>query len=658
MVTLDIIRQDLHKKLEADQSINYVEVRADTLEEALADAAVQLNTRQSTLEYEVVERGSAGFMGLAKIPFIIRVYENAEPSEKKIKKDSGIIISEEEFEEEQAQIAKDGYFYVHYFDDNVVLKVALPEGAGKAVSSQDVISAIRREKIESLDEKKIAHCVKNGTNNEYEVVGFAAHDSSADAIFKIDVAADEMSAIINATPPSENGSEISSEKIKKTLKAQGVLDGYKTDLLMEFVDKPVYGKAVVVVRGNDAVDGHDAYIAYNFETDSSKLRIKETEDGSVNFKELNMIQNVVQGQPLAQKIPAEQGKNGLTLYGKYITAKNGKDVKLPLGRNVKLDSDGLTIVAETNGQVMLVGDKINVEPIMQVDGDVSVKTGNIKFLGTVLVKGNVEDGYDITASGNIEIAGTVGKSRIEAEGDVNVALGVNGRNEGYIRTGKSLYAKFLQNVQVDVGENIFVTDGIVNSEVVANKKVVLQGKRASIIGGHIFATEEVNTKNLGSGAGGTETIVEVGFDPKAKKRLDELIDRQSALVRELDELELNIQTLENQKKVKRSLTPDKEEYYEKLLNRKNEITDESTSISAEIQEIQERLRNLKVVGKVSVSGTVYAGVKIYVRDAKDDVRTEVKAVTFYYEDGLVRRGKYEALDESTVKKGPDGVAAN
>jgi uncharacterized protein (DUF342 family) len=658
MVTLDVIRQDLQKQFEADQSISYVEVRADTLEEALADAAVQLNARQSTLEYEVVERGSAGFMGLAKVPFVIRVYENAEPVAKKIKKDSDIIINEEEFEEEQKHIAKDGYFYVHYFDDNVALKVALPEGSGKAVTLHDVLQTIRHDGIESLDEKKIEQCVKNGTNNEYAVVGYAVHNSSADAVFTIDIAADEMSAIINATAPSKNGSEISPEKIKKTLRAQSVLDGYDTALLMEFVDKPVYGKATVVVRGKDAVDGNDAYIAYNFETDSSRLKMKETEDGSVNFKELNLIQNVVQGQPLAQKVPAEQGKNGLTLYGKYINAKNGKDVKLPLGKNVTLDTDGLTILAGTNGQVMLIGDKINVEPVMQVDGDVSVKTGNIKFLGTVVVKGNVEDGYDITASGNIEISGTVGKSRIEAEGDVYVALGVNGRDEGYIRTGKSLWAKFLQNVKVDVGENVLVTDGIVNSEVVANKRVVLQGKRASIIGGHIFATEEINTKNLGSSAGGTETIVEVGFDPKAKKRLDELIERQTALVKELDELELNFQTLENQKKVKRSLPPDKEEYYEKLLGRKGEITEESTSISAEIQEIQERLRDLKVVGKVSVSGTVYSGVKVYVRDAKDDVRTEVKAVTFYYEEGLVRRGKYEALDESTVKKVPDGFAAN
>ena len=40
MVTLDIIRKDMKKLLDVDESLNYVDVLADTLEEALADAAV------------------------------------------------------------------------------------------------------------------------------------------------------------------------------------------------------------------------------------------------------------------------------------------------------------------------------------------------------------------------------------------------------------------------------------------------------------------------------------------------------------------------------------------------------------------------------------------------------------------------------------------
>ena len=50
MVTLETIRTDLGKTLEEDKKLHYVEVRADTLEDALDDAALQLNCRVVHLE--------------------------------------------------------------------------------------------------------------------------------------------------------------------------------------------------------------------------------------------------------------------------------------------------------------------------------------------------------------------------------------------------------------------------------------------------------------------------------------------------------------------------------------------------------------------------------------------------------------------------------
>ena len=45
MVTLDGIRPFMKKKLTEDKNIHAIEVRADTLEECLADASVQLETK-------------------------------------------------------------------------------------------------------------------------------------------------------------------------------------------------------------------------------------------------------------------------------------------------------------------------------------------------------------------------------------------------------------------------------------------------------------------------------------------------------------------------------------------------------------------------------------------------------------------------------------
>ena len=118
MVTLEEIRAELQKKLQIDQVLRTVEVHADTLDEALADAAVQLQTRVAFLEYEIVERGSEGFMGIAKKPWVITAYESAEAAIAREKlKGKTTVEGGEEAAEEQIITDKDAQFFIHYFNN-------------------------------------------------------------------------------------------------------------------------------------------------------------------------------------------------------------------------------------------------------------------------------------------------------------------------------------------------------------------------------------------------------------------------------------------------------------------------------------------------------------------------------------------------------------
>ena len=654
MITLDTIRKDMAELLQKDKDIHFIEVRADSLDEALADAAVQFDTRIANLEYEVVERGFDGFMGIAKKPWCLKIYQNPELVKKVVVGKNGEVISSEEEEEVDRITSKDGSFYIHHFGNEIMLKVELPIGEGKPVTAEPVLEDLNRPDTKKFDENLVRSLVASGTNGEYQSIGEYNHEPSADAIFVVDITSDEMKATATINPPSLGGADITVEQIKSALTQQGVVAGISDEKIQALVDKPAYNEPVVVAEALLPVDGKDAYITYNFETDRSKIRAKQAANGQVDFKELNLIQNVVEGQPLAQKVLAQQGKAGKTLYGRYLEAKNGRDVPIPLGKNVTVDKDGRTVLASCNGQVLLINDKICVEPIMEVDG-VNIKTGNITFLGTVIVKGAVEDGFNVKASGNIEVSGTVGKCTLESDGDIIVSSGIIGRDEGKIVCGGSLWAKFIQNTSVQVEENVIVTDSIMNSEVSAQKKIILNGKRAQITGGNVFATECVIAKNIGSEGGGTETVISVGFDPRAKKRLEELLEMQNNNIKTLDDLELNIATLENMKKVRKSLPKEKEESLLNLNEQKNEIIAENAEYNDEIEKIQSRLRELKNIGKVYVSGTVYSGVKIFVRDEKDEIRADTKNLIFFYENGFVRRGKYEQPNLDDIK-GPEGYS--
>ena len=330
MVTLDKIRLDLAELQKIDQSVKSVEVHADTLDEALADAAVQLNTKVSNLEYEVKEKGFDGFFGIAKRPWFITVYQNAEAVAKSDKfkemQKSGFMDSEEELE----NLDRDGEFFLHHFGTEICLKVNLPVGEGKPVNLSDILNDIKRPDTVDFDEKLIKNFAENGTGGVYEMVGHYSRNPAADAIFVVDISKDELKATCTINPPALGGADVSHSQIETALKGQGVVAGISDEKIENLVDKPVYNVPVVVAEAVLPVDGRDAYIAYNFETDRSKMRAKEAANGQVNFKELNLIQNVVEGQPLAQKMLPERGKSGKTLFGRYLEAKNGKDINLPL----------------------------------------------------------------------------------------------------------------------------------------------------------------------------------------------------------------------------------------------------------------------------------------------------------------------------------------
>lgn len=656
MVGLDVIRKDMEAQLERDQALVSVEVNADTLDEALSDAAVQLDTRVANLEYEILERGSDGFLGLAKKPWKLRIYQNEVAVAKKKVHKAQETAAEESAEEENKIVDQDGLYYIRHFGDNISLKVVLPVGNGRSVDAKSVINDAKRADTLDLDEGKIKKFANAGTNGVYEVVGQYKHVKGADSTFAVDISEDEMLGTITVSAPAMSGSDLSKEQIIQALETQGAVAGIEEDKIDEFVDNPVYNVPFEVAAAIKPVDGKDAYIEYKFETDSTKVRLKEDQYGKVNFKELHQIQNVLEGQPLAQKIPPEKGKHGKTIRAHFLEAKDGKDIKIPLGQNVEIDKDGVTVLATKAGRVILEGDRISVEPVIEYDS-IGPKTGNIDFAGTVIIKGNVEDNFEVKAKGNIEINGIVGKSRLESEhGDIIVSSGIYGHDEGVVKCAGSLWAKFIQSAKVESENFVIVSDSIMNSEVSAMKRIILNGKKAQITGGHLFATEEVAAKNIGSPGGGTETVIEVGIDPRAKHRLEDLLGNQNALVKELEDVDAQLQSLANYKKARRTLPKDKEEQLSALKERRQEIVVETEKINDETAQIQQHLQDLKAVGKVKASGTVFAGVKIYVRDVLDEVRVDVKGCTFYLEGGFMRRGKYENPNMEGVTA-PEGYSS-
>ena len=96
---------------------------------------------------------------------------------------------------------------------------------------------------------------------------------------------------------------------------------------------------------------------------------------------------------------------GKDVYGNELKAKPGKKLRLRPGKNTIVQNN--KVWATTDGQISISSNSVHVFPIFEVKGDLDLNTGNINFIGNVMVYGNVPSGYEIEAGGDVKIIGLV-----------------------------------------------------------------------------------------------------------------------------------------------------------------------------------------------------------------------------------------------------------
>lgn len=70
--------------------MDYIEVSGKNVDEALTNALIKLETTSDKVEYEVIEKGSSGFLGMFNKPAVIRVRKKAEEAAQPVKKEEPV----------------------------------------------------------------------------------------------------------------------------------------------------------------------------------------------------------------------------------------------------------------------------------------------------------------------------------------------------------------------------------------------------------------------------------------------------------------------------------------------------------------------------------------------------------------------------------------
>jgi len=519
--------------------------------------------------------------------------------------------------------AKDGRYQITAMDAGVYLSVWPPVNSGSPVSKAAVIKDLTNQMID-FDSELISSVLREATGTPVLVIDSVSSIQTIQNIrVKVDPNRLEASMDVNILPdaPMAKVSQLLDE-----LKAAGVVYGIDEQAL-ETLTKLRLATNFICARGIPPRNGDNAYLKYYVDPDSQG-RPEELEDGRVDFKEINSFLCVVEGQILVKKNPATAGIPGIDVYGDPIPAQPGKDKRMPVGKNVIVIGD-CCLYAAIDGHLRIFLEKrINVIPVIVIDGDVDYNTGNIDFKGSVIVRGTVQPNFCVKAGGNVEVCGAICGGTVEA----NSIIIRQGMNRGIIKARERLVTNFIENATVYADEDVIVSDVIMNSNVFAGSRVIIEGRRGLVLGGRISAGEVIRSVTVGNRLG-VPTELEVSLKPFLK---DELIDLRQQIKKDeslYKEMELSISYFRNQGIDK--LSAEKKERY-----KKNEA--EFNVLLNRIEEIRQRIMNIETItyslkpGRIRVSGFLYSGTKMSIGSSVKVIQDALQYVSLYVQEGEIK----------------------
>lgn len=440
-------------------------------------------------------------------------------------------------------------------------------------------------------------------------------------------------AFITTYPDIITGELPSVELINSTVNMQGITHGVLEVALIKIRNVKERFTDELFAETKDAVNGKDAEIVYHVQA-QSVVKPKILEDGSTDYYNTSVIENVKKGQVLIEKIPPTAGESGITVKGKALHAMNGKNKKLPPGKNIEHTSDGLKAFSTIDGMLSMARNRISILPVFEVNGDVDFSTGNIEFLGNVIVKGNLKNGFSIKSGGDVHIYGIVEGGSIEAEGAVFIQTGIRGLKKTRINAAGSITTKFVENAFIRSKTDILVDEAIMHCETVAGNSVILNRNKGLLVGGITRAAQFVRCKNIGN-ALATNTEIELGIDPDLKDEYTKVTEEHSQVRDIILKSRQGIRILKEAKEKIGELPPPKEKMLTDLLiNLKNAMQKEE-ELKLEVAEFTQKISELRDAF-LEVEETLNAGVEVRIGEyAKRFVNPNYKVKVFLSHGDIV-----------------------
>lgn len=460
-----------------------------------------------------------------------------------------------------------------------------------------------------------------------EPVNFNQDEAYARLI--VDISRDKMKATVKYD--TKNGSKLPTfDMVMEALTEKGVKFGIDEDEIKRGIESL---SPFVAAQGKPPIPGENAYIDRKFDLGVKGRPVVDQYD-RVDYKNLNLFVLVEANETLAIRIPQTKGTAGTNIFGDTVPAQNGRPIPMPAGKNTQVLGEN-QLIATINGQIVDTGNKISVDPRLEIKGSVGVATGDIDFDGSVMINGDVKQGFTVKATGDVEIKGSVNGGEVDGR-SIIISGGITGANRGKVQAVHDVCAAFAENAIIEAGRDIYIADVALHSTLRAGKKITVEGKGGKIIGGLTVSGEEVTAKVIGNDAF-VITRVSVGVDPNLQKEYHEVCKSYKEGKKKL----LHItQTLNTLSKIDMSkLPPERMAQINAITRSQFPIAGQLKRDEQKILELETKLSEMKN-GKIRVDDVMYPGARLSINSVVKNVQEEYRHCTMSLNEGEISLGVF------------------
>jgi hypothetical protein len=288
----------------------------------------------------------------------------------------------------------------------------------------------------------------------------------------------------------------------------------------------------VVARGRKPLEEIPPYLVVS-DAFAEKPRKDQPEAARIDFRELSLFTLVKKGDILATLVPKQEGAMGKTVRGAAVAFRKEAVPYPKPGRNTQWDEGN--VIAQCDGKFQASPDSFWVDEVLDVQGDLDLRTGNIDFPGDVVIMGELRDGFVVKAGKSILCMGAIGAARVECKGDLVTRSGVLGKEKAVLRVGGAMEAKFMEGCTLTAVGPVRVQTSVMNATISTRDRLDM-GDRGIIIGGVVKAANGVSAAQIGSERG-PRTEIHCGLDFNVEQKLIWIRDKNIALAFKLKEIE-------------------------------------------------------------------------------------------------------------------------